>query len=166
MSDHDPEVLTALLSAAEGDPKVEAHLRAAHAERGMAFDRFQREDFAGAKRHVQAAQGAVEGVLAHWFAQQRKVFRGEVLEFAAVLQEDMALIENRLEGPFAEIVEHLERALAMHQQLAPGGEGEGRCLSTLADVYEGVGDRETSQRYFRRALELGAGGAQPGEQRP
>jgi hypothetical protein len=161
MSGHDPEVLTALLPAAEGDPKVEAHLRAAHAERGLGFDRFQREDFAGAKRHLEAAQGAVAGVLAHWFVQQRKVLRGEVLEFAAVLEEDMALVESNLDGPFAKVVEHLERALAMHQRLQPGGEGEARCLSALADVYERVGDHETSQRYFLRALELGAEGNSP-----
>jgi tetratricopeptide (TPR) repeat protein len=156
MSDHDPEVLAALLPAAEGDPEVEAHLRAAHAERGMALDRFQREDFVGAKRHVEAAQGAVDSVLAHWFVQQRKVYRGEVVEFGAVLMEDMALIESRLDGPFAEIVALLERALAIYQRVKPGGDGEARCLSMLAEVYERRGDHETARGYFRRALELGA----------
>ena len=66
MSEHDPEVLDALLSAAEGDPEVEAHVRAAHAERGSALELFQREDYAGAKRHLEAAWGAVDEVLALW----------------------------------------------------------------------------------------------------
>jgi tetratricopeptide (TPR) repeat protein len=156
MSDHDPEVLAALLPAAESDPKVEAHLRAAHAERGMALDRFQREDFVGAKRHIEAAQGALDSVLAYWFVQQRKVIRGEVVEYAAVLLEDMALIKSRLEEPLAEVVELLEKALDMYERLKPGGDEVARCLGTLADVYERAGDHETARGYFRRALELGA----------
>jgi tetratricopeptide (TPR) repeat protein len=166
MSDHDPEVLAALLPAAEGDPEVEAYLRAAHAERGMALDRFQREDFVGAKRHVEAARGAVDGVIARWFVQQRKVFRGEVVEFGGVLLEDMALIESRLDGPREEIVALLERALGIYQRVEPGGDGEARCLSMLAEVYERAGDYETAREYFRRALELGAEGGTPGERHP
>jgi tetratricopeptide (TPR) repeat protein len=158
MSARDPHVLEALLAAAEGDPKIQAHVRAAHAERGAGLDCFQRDDFEGAKRHVEAAWSAVDAVLAHWSEQGATVFRGEIVEMAAILREDMALIKFRLEARFEEVVELLEFALSLHERLDPSGEGVVRVLGSLGDAYQQIGDPETARQYFERALAVERGG--------
>jgi tetratricopeptide (TPR) repeat protein len=155
MSGLDPQVLGVLMLAAEGDPKVEAELRTAHAERGTAFELFQLGNFDDSKRHVLAALGATDDVVALWEAQGRNTINGDVVKFGAILREDLALVMFRLEEPVDDVLEMLQLALRLHEQIDPKSEDVARCLSSLADTYEQSGDPETARVYFQRALELG-----------